>query len=58
MGPVEDLGPEIVEGVRRIRAKDGPGLIVWGSSTLTPVLLERSNTGLLMRSCCSSIRSC
>jgi dihydrofolate reductase len=39
-GPVEDLGPDIVEGVRRIRAKDGPDLIVWGSSTLTPVLLE------------------
>jgi dihydrofolate reductase len=39
-GPVEDLGPDIVEGVRRIKAKDGPDLIVWGSSTLTPVLLE------------------
>jgi dihydrofolate reductase len=39
-GPVEDLGSNIVEGVRRIRAKDGPDLIVWGSSTLTPVLLE------------------
>jgi dihydrofolate reductase len=38
--PVEDLGPDIVEGVRRIKAKDGPDLIVWGSSTLTPVLLE------------------
>jgi hypothetical protein len=31
---------KIVEGVRRIKAKDGPDLIVWGSSTLTPVLLE------------------
>jgi dihydrofolate reductase len=39
-GPVEDLGAEIVEGVRRIKAKEGPQLIVWGSSTLTPVLLE------------------
>jgi dihydrofolate reductase len=39
-GPVEDLGSDIVEGVRRIKAKGGPGLIVWGSSTLTPVLLE------------------
>ena len=39
-GPVEDLGPDIVEGVRRIKAKGGPDLIVWGSSTLTPVLLE------------------
>jgi len=39
-GPVEDLGADIVEGVRRIKSKDGPDLIVWGSSTLTPVLLE------------------
>ena len=39
-GPVEDLGPDIVEGVRRIKTKSGPDLIVWGSSTLTPVLLE------------------
>jgi dihydrofolate reductase len=39
-GPVEDLGPDIVDGVRRIKAKDGPDLIVWGSSTLTPLLLE------------------
>ena len=39
-GPVEDLGPDIVEGVRRAKAKSGPHLIVWGSSTLTPVLLE------------------
>lgn len=39
-GPVEDLGADIVEGVRRAKAKSGPHLIVWGSSTLTPVLLE------------------
>jgi dihydrofolate reductase len=39
-GPVEALGADIVEGVRRIKAEDGPDLIVWGSSTLTPVLLE------------------
>jgi len=39
-GPAEDLGPDVVEGVRRIKAKGGPDLIVWGSSTLTPVLLE------------------
>ncbi len=39
-GPVEDLGADIVEGVRRAKAKSGPQLIVWGSSTLTPVLLE------------------
>ena len=39
-GPFEGLGPELVEGVRRIKATDGPDLIVWGSSTLTPMLLE------------------
>jgi dihydrofolate reductase len=39
-GPVADLGSDIVEGVRRIKATDGPDLIVWGSSTLTPVLIE------------------
>jgi len=39
-GPVEGLGQDIVEGIRRIKAKDGPDLIVWGSSTLTPLLLE------------------
>jgi dihydrofolate reductase len=40
-GPVEALGSELVEGVRRVKAKDGPDLIVWGSSTLTPVLLDQ-----------------
>lgn len=40
-GPVEDLGADIVEGVRRVKSKDGPDMIVWGSSTLTPVLLEQ-----------------
>jgi dihydrofolate reductase len=39
-GPVEGLGSDIVDGVRRIKAKDGPDLIVWGSSTLTPLLIE------------------
>jgi len=40
-GPVEDLGPDIVEGVRGAKSKGGPDLIVWGSSTLTPVLLAQ-----------------
>ena len=40
-GPVEDLGADIVEGVRGVKSKDGPDLIVWGSSTLTSVLLEQ-----------------
>jgi dihydrofolate reductase len=39
-GPFEGLGPDIVEGIRRIKAQDGPQLILWGSSTLTSTLLE------------------
>jgi dihydrofolate reductase len=38
-GPVGDLGADIMEGIRGIRSKDGPDLIVWGSTTLTSVLL-------------------
>lgn len=38
-GPVKDLGADILEGVRRIKAEDGPDLIVSGSSTLTSLLL-------------------
>jgi len=40
-GPVEGVGPDIAEGVRRIKSRDGPDLILWGSSTLTSTLLER-----------------
>jgi len=39
-GPFEAVGPDIVEGVRRIKSLDGPDLVVWGSSTLTSTLLE------------------
>ena len=39
-GPAEALGTDVVAGIRRVKAKEGPQLIVWGSSTLTPVLLE------------------
>jgi len=39
-GPVEWLGPDIVEGVRRIKSQDGPHLILSGSATLTSTLLE------------------
>jgi len=28
-------------GVRRVKSTDGPDLIVWGSSTLTSVLLDQ-----------------
>jgi dihydrofolate reductase len=39
-GPVEGVGPDIVEGIRRIKSRNGPDLILWGSSTLTSTLLE------------------
>lgn len=39
-GPVEHLGPDIVADVRRLKSQDGPDLILWGSSTLTPTLFE------------------
>ena len=41
-GPFEGLGPDIVEGIRRIKSQDGPDLILWGSSTLTSMLLEHA----------------
>ncbi len=40
MGAIRGLGPDIVADARRIKAKDGPELILWGSSTLTSILLE------------------
>jgi dihydrofolate reductase len=40
-GPAQDLGADIAAGVRRIKATDGPDLIVCGSSTLTSVLLDQ-----------------
>jgi len=39
-GPVASLGSDVVEGVRRLKAQDGPRLLLWGSSTLTSALLE------------------
>jgi dihydrofolate reductase len=39
-GPVEALGGDILEGVRGVKSKDGRDLMVWGSSTLTSVLLD------------------
>jgi dihydrofolate reductase len=38
--PFEALGPDIVEGIRRIKPQDGADLILSGSSTLTSTLLE------------------
>ena len=39
-GPFEGLGPDIVEGIRRLKTQDAPDLILWGSSTLTSTLPE------------------
>jgi dihydrofolate reductase len=38
-GPAQALGEDVVNGVRAIKSLDGPNLILWGSSTLAPVLL-------------------
>ncbi|GLQ47836.1 dihydrofolate reductase [Dyella lipolytica] len=39
-GPFVGVGPDLVDSVRRIKAKDGPDLILAGSSTLTSALIE------------------
>ena len=39
-GPFEGVGPDLVEGVRRIKSQDGRNLILSGSSMLTSTLLE------------------
>jgi dihydrofolate reductase len=39
-GPVESVGVDFAQGIRRIKSQDGPDLILWGSSTLTSTLLE------------------
>jgi dihydrofolate reductase len=39
-GPFEGIGPDLADAVRSIKSKDGPNLILSGSSTLTSTLLE------------------
>jgi dihydrofolate reductase len=39
-GPVEGVGPDIIEGIRRIKSQGGPDLVLSGSATLTSTLLE------------------
>ncbi len=39
-GPFEGLGPDIVEGIRRVKSQDGKDLVLSGSYTLTSPLLE------------------
>jgi dihydrofolate reductase len=38
-GPVRHLGGDVVEGVRGVKAEAGQDLIMWGSSTVTSMLL-------------------
>lgn len=40
-GPAEGLGTDIAKGIARAKAGSGPDLIVWGSSTLTPMLISQ-----------------
>src|SRR3954466_15768746 len=44
-GPFEGVGPDIVEGIRRVKSQDGPDLILSGSSTLTSTGLEHGLAG-------------
>ena len=39
-GPAEAVGPDLVEGVRRVKDSAGPDLVCCGSSTLTSALIE------------------
>lgn len=38
-GPSVAVGPDVAEGVRRIKEQPGPNLILWGSASLTSTLL-------------------
>ncbi len=38
-GPVESLGADIAAGIAKVKKAGGSDLIVWGSSTLTPLLI-------------------
>jgi serine phosphatase RsbU (regulator of sigma subunit)/dihydrofolate reductase len=39
-GPFEAIGSDLVDNIRRIKARNGPDMVVTGSSTLTSVLLD------------------
>ncbi|MEZ5976391.1 MAG: dihydrofolate reductase family protein [Planctomycetota bacterium] len=39
-GPAIALGGEVMQAIRAVKEQEGPDLILWGSSTLTPLLLE------------------
>jgi dihydrofolate reductase len=39
-GPSEAVGPDLVQGIRRIKSQDGPDLVLSGSGSLTSTALE------------------
>lgn len=39
-GPFEVIGPDVAEGLRRLKSQDGRTLVLSGSSTLTSTVLE------------------
>jgi dihydrofolate reductase len=39
-GPVQDLGEDIIEGIRKLKLTDGPDLVLSGSISLTSLLLD------------------
>jgi len=47
-GPAQDLGADVLAGIQRLKASEGPDLLVWGSSTLTTLLLEQGLVNELM----------
>jgi dihydrofolate reductase len=39
-GPFEGVGPDLVEGIKRIKSQSGPNLVLWGSISLTSTILK------------------
>jgi dihydrofolate reductase len=39
-GPARDLDDDVVTSISKLKTTDGPDMIVWGSSTLTSLLLQ------------------
>jgi dihydrofolate reductase len=40
-GPATALGPDLAAGIAVAKATQGPDIVVWGSSTLTPLLIAQ-----------------
>lgn len=40
-GPSQDLGKDVAAGIWRMKASDGPNVLMWGSSSLPGVLLSQ-----------------